>query len=61
LNDGKNDELETIWKEVAIALSRSYPRICMEELRKAVKTSMRIASSSVEIQMEGLLNTSLGQ
>jgi hypothetical protein len=32
---------------------------CLEELRKAMKTSVRIADISVEIPAEHLLNTSL--
>jgi phage baseplate assembly protein W len=33
------DELERIRKEVAVAKRRYYPRICVQELRKAKKNS----------------------
>jgi hypothetical protein len=31
------DEFERIWKEVVVAISRYYPGISLEELRKTTK------------------------
>jgi hypothetical protein len=36
-NDRMTDELEKIWKGVYVNLSRSYPGICVEGLRKIMK------------------------
>jgi hypothetical protein len=36
-------ELGMIWKNVAVACSRYYRGFCLERLRKATKTSVRIS------------------
>jgi hypothetical protein len=46
-----NDELEGIWKEVAVALSRYTLRICLKELRKTTNTEVRIAGVLAQIQI----------
>jgi hypothetical protein len=46
------DELERISKEADGVLSRYYPVICLEELRSATKTPVRIAGVLGEIRTE---------
>jgi hypothetical protein len=46
------------WKEVAVAQSRYCPGICLVELRRTKKTSVRIDGLTDEIRTEILLNTS---
>jgi hypothetical protein len=43
-----NGELERIWKDVIIAYTRYHPGICLEVLRKSIKTSVRTASDPTE-------------
>jgi hypothetical protein len=38
-----NDEIERIWKEAVVAVSRQYPDIFLEGLRKTMRTSARRA------------------
>jgi hypothetical protein len=46
----KDDELETIWKEMLMASSWYFPRICLEGLRKTMKTSVRMAGVPAKIR-----------
>jgi hypothetical protein len=48
------DELEKIWKEAVVVLSRYYPGICLEELRNATKAPVRIAGVLAKIWTEHL-------
>jgi hypothetical protein len=43
------DELERVWKEAVLAQLRYCPGICLEILRKTMKTSVRIVGVPVEI------------
>jgi hypothetical protein len=45
-----DDELETIWKEMLMASSWYIPRICLEGLRKTMKTSVRMAVVPAKIR-----------
>jgi hypothetical protein len=45
-----DDKLKTIWKEMLMASSRFISRICLDGLRKTMKTSVRIAGVPVKIQ-----------
>jgi hypothetical protein len=38
-----NDELERVWPEEAAAQSLHYPEICLDALRKSMKTFPDIA------------------
>lgn len=44
-----DDELETIWKEMLMASFWHIPRICLERLRKTMKTSARMAGVPAKI------------
>jgi hypothetical protein len=37
-----SNELERIWKEAVVACSRHYPGICLEGLKKIMKTLIKI-------------------
>jgi hypothetical protein len=43
------DKLERVWKEAVLAQLRQCPCICLETLRKTMKTTFRIAGVPVEI------------
>jgi hypothetical protein len=43
------DELERVWKETVLAQLRYCPGICLQRLRKTMKTSVRITGVPVEI------------
>jgi hypothetical protein len=42
VSDDRNiNELERIWKEEVMAYLRYHPGICLEELKKTIKTSVK--------------------
>jgi hypothetical protein len=46
-------------KEVAVAWSRFYPRMCLEGLRNIIENCVRIAGAATEIRTEHHLNSSV--
>jgi hypothetical protein len=53
-----NGELENIWKKAIVVYSRYCSGICLEVLRKAMKTPVRINHVSANIRTEYLSNIS---
>jgi hypothetical protein len=52
-SDGKMSAgLEGIWKEAAVALSMSYPGLCLEGSNKNTETSVRIDEFPAEIRTQ---------
>lgn len=47
-----NNDYERIWKKVVVALLRYYPNICLEQLRKMTKTSVRTATVPARIEKQ---------
>jgi hypothetical protein len=52
------DELERIWEEEVMALSKYYPSICLEGLRKIMENG-RLTGVPGEIQTEKFQNMNL--
>jgi hypothetical protein len=53
------DEFEIIWMEAVVTSSWYYPSICLKELRKTTKISVRITSVPIEIRTENFQSTSV--
>lgn len=52
-SDGKiSDGWEGIWKEASVALSVSYPGLCLDGLNKNTETSVRIDEFPAEIRTQ---------
>jgi hypothetical protein len=49
-NGRMTEELEKFWKKMVITQLKYYDSICLEGLRKTMKTSIMIASVLAEIQ-----------
>lgn len=47
-----NDELERIWKDAVVAQLRYNAGICLEGLRKSMKTSLRVADVLADTRAE---------